>query len=506
MKSKLISKYLYIWQICFIIIISISLCDNYIVFPIKIKNKLNQVNNENINSASSFIDFIKNNQVATNIFFGSPPKLIEIYLTSERLDFILGEGFCVKNPDSDYNSSLSTSFQKSKVSHFSPAFINGFISKENIILYNNFNLSSNLSFEDVDFINCNPSTEIFDINNNNSICGYIGLQISSSSDYFEWTSLIYQIKSENLIDNQKWSIIFNENMVNNYDGEFVLGIKEDEYKNIFKFDNNIKNDYKAIYSLNTFSNMDYEIKFDEIYYNLNNQNYTFHKFIQGIFVIDYDYIISNEDYFNSIKNIFFNTYLEKGICFIDKQKKYIKTRKYDMQLLNIIFCEKNKIEINELKKFPKLYLKHIGLYQIFEFGFEELFLETKNYFIFKILLNEEKKSFWNFGRLFLKKYQFVFDNDQKAIFYLGINDFNKKSKTGEDNQNNNDNLKYKLYLIFILAILIIGIAVATGCYFGKIIFNKQKKKRANELDDDYEYIEKKNNLNEGIGIKFDDND
>ena len=252
--------------------------------------------------------------------------------------------------------------------------------------------------------------------------------------------------------------------------------------------------------------MDYEIKFDEIYYNLNNQNHTFHKFTQGIFVFDYDYIISNEDYFNSIKNIFFNTYLEKGICFIDKQKKYIKTRKYDMQLLNILFCEKNKIEINELKKFPKLYLKHIGLYQIFEFGFEELFLETKNYFIFKILLNEEKKSFWNFGRLFLKKYQFVFDNDQKAIFYLGINDFNKKSKTGEDNQNNNDTLKYKLYLFFILAILIIGIAVAIGWYFGKIIFNKQKKKRANELDDEYEYIEKKNNINEGIGIKFDDND
>ena len=177
-----------------------------------------------------------------------------------------------------------------------------------------------------------------------------------------------------------------------------------------------------------------------------------------------------------------------------------------MQLLNIIFCEKDKIEINDLKKFPILYLKHIGLEQIFEFGFEELFLETKNYFIFKILLNEENKRFWYFGRLFLKKYQMIFDNDQKAIFYLGINDFHKKSKIGEDNQNNNNFFKYKIYLIIILAIIIIGIAVAIGCYFGKIFFNKQKKKRANELDDDYEYIEKKNNLNQGIGIKFDDND
>ena len=506
MKSKLISKYLYIWQICFIIIISIPFCNNYIIFPIKIKNKLNQVSDENIYSPSRFIDLIKNNQVSTNFNIGTPPKKIEIYLTSERLDFILGEGFCDTNPDSDYNSSLSTSFEKSQLRHFSPAFINGFISNENIILYNNFSLSTNISYPNICFINCNPSTELFDVINNNSICGYIGLQVSSSSEYFEWTSVIYQLKSKNLIDNQKWSIIFCENIVNNYDGVFVLGIKEEEYNNIFNLGYDINNDYKTIYSLNTFSNSDYEINFDEIYYEMNNQNYSFQKFIKGIFIIDYDYIISNEDYFNSIKNNFFNSYIEKGICFIDKQKKYLKTTKSNMQLLNIIFCEKDKIEINELKKFPILYLKHIGLEQIFEFGFEELFLETKNYFIFKILLNEENKRFWYFGRLFLKKYQMIFDNDQKAIFYLGINDPHKKSKIGEDNQNNNNSFKYKIYLIIILAIIIIGIAVAIGCYFGKIFFNKQKKKRANELDDDYEYIEKKNNLNQGIGIKFDDND
>ena len=40
---------------------------------------------------------------------------------------------------------------------------------------------------------------------------------------------------------------------------------------------------------------------------------------------------------------------------------------------------------------------------------------------------------------------------------------------------------------------IIGIAIIIGIFFGKIIFNKKKKKRANELDDDYEYKQKKNN-------------
>ena len=496
MKNKLLDKKLFL-----IITLSISFCNNYIIFPIKIKNEFNQI----IGSCSNYINYIKNNQIATYIFMGTPPKKIEIYLTSERLDFIIGEGFCLFNSDSDYNSSLSSSFIKSNVRRSSPIFIDGFFSNENIFLYNNLNLSSNVSFNNINLINCNPSKEIFEIFNNNSFCGYIGLQISSSSEYFEWNSIIHQLKSERYIDNQKWSIIFNENKINNYDGALIIGMKEEEFKDIFNLKiNNNNNEYKTIYSLNTFSNSDYEIKFDEIYFEINNKNYSFNKFIQGIFIIDYDFIISNEDYFRSIKDIFFKKYIEKGICFIDKQEKLIKKSKYDIQLLNIIFCEKNKFHINDLKSFPKLKLKHIGLYQVFEFTYEDLFMETKNYFIFKIVLNENNKHFWHFGRLFLKKYQFIFDDEQKAIYYLGINDIYKKEKNEEINKIKNEDSKRKFY--FLISILIIGISIIIGLFLGKIIFNKKKKKRANELDDDYEYIENKNNLNEKIVIKFDEND
>ena len=500
MKTQLVRKNFNNCLIYIIIIISISLCNNYIVFPIKIKNELKQIN-ENINTASSYIDYIKNNQLATYFFIGEPPTVIEIYLTLERLDFLLGEGFCISNSNSNYNYSLSTSFKKSKSSFFSPTYINGFLSNENILLYNNLNLSSNISFKNMNFISCNPSKDIFDVIDEKSICGYIGLQISSSSEYFEWNSIIFQLKSEGFINNQKWSIILNEKIINNYDGALVLGIKEEEYNNIFHFNN----EYKTIYSLNTFSNGDYEIKFDEIYYEINNQNYSFNKFIQGMFILDYDYIISNEDYFTSIKSTFFNKYLEKGICFIDKQSKYKKTKKSDMQILNIIFCEKNKID-DEFKNFPKLKLKHVGLYQIFEFDFEDLFQESKKYFIFKILLDEENKRMWNFGRIFLKKYQFVFDNDQKAIYYLGRNNPQRTEESEKDIQIEQNSFNNKSFVFIVLAILIILIAIAIGLFLGKKLFNKNKKKRANELDDDYEYIEKSNNKNEGIGIKFDDNE
>ena len=44
------------------------------------------------------------------------------------------------------------------------------------------------------------------------------------------------------------------------------------------------------------------------------------------------------------------------------------------------------------------------------------------------------------------------------------------------------NKKYFLIIIIVLIIILTGFL---GLFLGKIIFNKQKKKRANELDDDY---------------------
>ena len=504
MKTKLLCINIFNFLIYFILFALLQFSNNYIVFPIKMKNKLSHLNDD-INSAEDYISFIKNDLVSTNIYFGSPPKIIEIYLTLERLDFILGEGFCLINSESNYNSSLSTSFKKSNTRFTSQTFINGFLSYEDIILYNDFNLSQNITLQEFNFIIGNPSPDIFDIKNNNSFCGYMGLQISSSSDYFEWNSIIYQLKSGRLINSEKWTIYFNQYKINNYDGVLIIGIKGEEYKNILNFLDNTNDEYRSIYSSNTISSSDYGIKFDEIYYNFNNQNFTYKKFIESIFFIDYDYIISNEDYFNSIKNSFFSKYIENDIWFIDKAEKFKKNKKNDLQILNIIFCEKNKFGINDLQNFPKLNFKHVGLNQIFELNYEDLFQETKKYFIFKIFLNENNKRVWHLGRIFLKKYLFVFDNDQKTITYIGINNLNKKGNKN-DIKNDNNFSNNKFYLILLLSILIIGIAVVVGLFLGKIIFNKNKKKRANELDDDYEYIEKKNNKNESIGIGFDDND
>ena len=53
----------------------------------------------------------------------------------------------------------------------------------------------------------------------------------------------------------------------------IIGLKEEDYKDIFNFGKN-NNECKTIYSLNTFSKSDYVIKFDEIYFEMNNHNFT----------------------------------------------------------------------------------------------------------------------------------------------------------------------------------------------------------------------------------------
>ena len=86
---------------------------------------------------------------------------------------------------------------------------------------------------------------------------------------------------------------------------------------------------------------------------------------------------------------------------------------------------------------------------------------------------------WVFGEIFLKKYYFTFNPDKKLIgFYANIN--NKKN-----NDEKKDYGKTGLIILIIGIILIIINAIIFGLYFWKKKYGKERRKRANELNDDY---------------------
>ena len=67
-------------------------------------------------------------------------------------------------------------------------------------------------------------------------------------------------------------------------------------------------------------------------------------------------------------------------------------------------------------------------------------------------------------------------------------------------------MKYFLYIILI--IVLIGIFVVLGLILGKKLYGLKRKKRANEMEDDYEYFEgkiKSDNDNGGnkTGLNYD---
>ena len=97
-----------------------------------------------------------------------------------------------------------------------------------------------------------------------------------------------------------------------------------------------------------------------------------------------------------------------------------------------------------------------------------------------------KSGFWYLGLPFYKAYQFVFNYDSKTIGVYDLsNEIIQKMKENSDININNQKNKIRFKRI-ILEIMFGSILILIAYYMRKKI-NEQRKKRANELIDNYEY-------------------
>ena len=138
-------------------------------------------------------------------------------------------------------------------------------------------------------------------------------------------------------------------------------------------------------------------------------------------------------------------------------------------------------EESQFADFPNITFKYPGKYN-FTFTKDELFVKRGNkyYFqiVFQIFVDDVIVPSWKIGQIFFRKYSVFFkqeDRGYKMSYYL-TQKF-KKSSSGLSTQT-----IVIIVLSSVLGLLIIGIIV----YFVRF-FPKRKKKRANELADDYEY-------------------
>jgi len=97
--------------------------------------------------------------------------------------------------------------------------------------------------------------------------------------------------------------------------------------------------------------------------------------------------------------------------------------------------------------------------------------DGKYFFLIVFPVNDNNK-YWKLGKPFLKKFQFIFDQDKKLIgFYKNI----------YNNIYNNDIKIIFLFFLCIIIILLLGIFIFI---FQK---NNKRRKRINEIDDGFDY-------------------
>ena len=115
--------------------------------------------------------------------------------------------------------------------------------------------------------------------------------------------------------------------------------------------------------------------------------------------------------------------------------------------------------------------------------FEEI--EDRKYFLVNFANNSGTK--WILGKPFLKKYNFTFNFDSKAVgLFFGTKD--KQEKTSKDEFN-------KVWIYVIISVFIILVLIGIIIIIVKKI---PRKKRVNELEENFDYQEKKNHGNNKV--------
>ena len=402
------------------------------VIIIPFKREISLIKNDN---PQSFYNFITNNNMISNINIGNPNQNIEFSIKFDEPYFYIKN----KNQNGDYNENISSSYKKineiiliDELFKFKSAIL----SNETFYFSNEKN--KEIKIENLQFLI--PKNEEKKVEK-----GAIGLFYKDIS-LIKNKTFITQLKDLNKIN----SYCFTFQYENEFNGKLYIG----NYLHIF---NEIYDGNNFIYCHPGRISMVYswDIKFENITFG--------NKLITSIktcfFNATLNGILSNFILDNILKENFFNIYLSNNSCF-----EYFS----DDGVYKFYICD----DYINLDNFSILSFKHKELNFSFIFNGEDLFIRKNGKLYFKIIFNVYTEIIWQLGQTFLQKYQFTFDEDRKIFgFYKNI-------------IKNSDTFYFLYIIITTLVIIYIGLIYVL---YNNTIF-KYRKIRANELEDNFEYI------------------
>ena len=484
-------KYFNIKKIIFnilVLIIEKSISSDIYKIPFGIYNL------KDLNDSIDIIDNFFYNTIYINLSIGTPQQIIPFALDINSQTFSAPYNLFDKNLSSSFEYALESEY------HYQLEDVSiGFCSKDILNLNN--------TKQKINFI-----LGIKYLNNNNKL-GIIGLKIPKKIEYLVYP-FFRSLKKVGYIKSYVWTLKFFDNISlidtitfnknkSNIIGEFIFGDEPHNYEiDKYKYNNT---EYFKVNTLSYYGYFYWDIEFNSIYFMKKdkiNENKFSRIIVQGIrkakIIPEKGFMICPLEFFDSIIKNFFQEYFDQGIC---KQNKINNNYFYK-------YIECNYNTSFKVSSFPTISFDHLGFDSIFNLTYKDLFIVDRknNKYIF-LIFNKKDTSSWELGRIFLRKYQFIFNEDLKSIgYYKSTNVYNNI----ENNNNKVNKMKYAflIIIIFIFSFLLFLL----GMFCQKKFLNKDRKIRANELEENFSYesnfnIDKNkiNKKNKSI-IKEDDNE
>ena len=414
---------------------------------------------EKITSISSLLD----NNIYTKIEIGSPIQTIEIPIFFNEINLVIpclnfssfsNNFFNQSKSETFYNESLHTMIRLQNKYRFEYQEFKGKFSTENFYFSDQNNIK--IKYEKFGFLQ-----PLLGSNENNiSIIknGFVGLKYKENFGNID-QNILYQLKNpkngENLINSYAISVIYSDK----FSGNIFIGELPHEFqpqKFSFEF---FKNKYVNLDSYN----FNWKINFDKIFY-FNESKFEFDLFLNAKFDLNFGGILGNFNYQKIVNESFFNELFIKKKC----ENKIIK-QKENNEIFYVYECEKN-IKINKFNESIFFYSKEINF--TFVLDKNDLFLKFNDKIYFLVFFSGYFPN-WILGEPFFKKFKMVFNQEKKMVGFYS--DFKKVKKNYD-----------KIINIFLLLFLLVCLAFFTY----KIYFKKNKKIRANELEDNFLYESK----------------
>ena len=387
-------------------------------------------------------------ELVTEISIGSPGQKLPLTINLDTFSFYVAHT-SITGDFPKFNLEKSSTYKLiNKYTYSIQPFFSGYHSNDTIS-FNNTNIPEFI-FVLADNLKYNSS-------------GAIGLSPTAYHDHkINDCNIIEQLKKKNLIKNY----VFTINFTNETEGEIIIGDYPSEYNRYYVEDDFIY--MKA--EMRAGNEFHWDLKFDGIYYK-NTTSYLYINYAE--FSTDIDIIIGSNAFKESLDKDFFKEAIREKQCFTAQIN-------YEYQTLHYYYCNLN---VN-VSKIGNIEFKRKDWGVDYLFTPQELFKIVDDYKYFLIFFINSDRSFyrWKLGRIFLHKVKtIVLDKDRKIMgrYTMETNPEIKEKEKEDDSK--------KKKRIWIIVVILISISIILGFYLNKLFTKLRRKKRLNEVIDDYDY-------------------